>query len=102
MNDSGSGITMIALIVGALLVLVVGLYATGTFTKRETTDVLVQTPQPPTVITTPAAPPTVVTTPAPQGPTIINPPAQPATPPSETPPPSDTTEPPAEPAPSTP
>lgn len=68
-NDNGGGsTTMIALVVGALLVLVIGLYATGSFGPRQdTTSVTIDAP---TVPATPEAPTTTPPTdPAPVEPT---------------------------------
>lgn len=108
-NESG-GTTVIALVVGALLVLVIGLYASGTFSTRDTTNVTVETPPPGdvTVPTAPAAetpPATDATGPSDPEPSTTPsdaPPTTPDTPPVDQPTPPTTEPQTTEPAPSTP
>jgi hypothetical protein len=90
-NDSGGGTTVIALVVGALLVLVIGLYATGAFGPRQdSTTVNVDTPV--TTETPAPAEPAPTTEPAPAEPAPTTEPAPapaPETPAPETPAPTE-------------
>jgi hypothetical protein len=45
MGNDNSGTTVLALIVGAMLVLVVGLYAGGVFTPKDSASITIETPK---------------------------------------------------------
>lgn len=83
-NDyGGGGTTMIALVVGALLVLVIGLYATGSFgPRRDTTSVTIDTPSVPATPEAPTTTPPTPTDPAPVEPMPSEPTPTPAEPPT--------------------
>jgi hypothetical protein len=57
-NDDSAGTTVIALVVGALMVLVIGLYAGGIFTphRTDTASITVETPKVPVPAPTPSNP----------------------------------------------
>ena len=92
MNDSG-GTTIIGVIIGAVLVLLVGLYVFGVFGPRKADDTTVNVDTTAPVVEAPAADPAPVT-PAPEPAPTTDPAPAPAEPP-----PTDA---PAEPQPSTP
>jgi hypothetical protein len=57
-SDDSGGIAVIALVLGALIVLVVGLYAGGVFTPKrtDTASITVETPKAPEPAPTPSTP----------------------------------------------